>query len=115
MVNEHLMIDEETMGKKSTAPILSIGAVFFNPCSGEIGKKFYATVSLESEMAIGAIAEPETIIWWLKQSSEARAAITSDQAIPVSEALFNLSEFVVANCEQPKYLKVWGNGPLSIM
>ncbi|CAI1068727.1 Uncharacterised protein [Serratia fonticola] len=110
MVNEHLMVDAETMGKKSTAPILSIGAVFFNPNSGAIGKKFYAAISLESEMAIGAIVESETIIWWLKQSSEARAAITSDQAIPISEALFNLSDFVAANCEQPKYLRVWGNG-----
>lgn len=46
----NLMIDLETMGKKPNAPIVSIGAVFFNPQSGELGPEFYAVVSLESAM-----------------------------------------------------------------
>ncbi|HDL6452144.1 TPA: 3'-5' exoribonuclease, partial [Escherichia coli] len=34
---DHLMIDLETMGKNPDAPIASIGAVFFDPQTGEIG------------------------------------------------------------------------------
>ncbi|MCD3127127.1 hypothetical protein GFK21_21410 [Salmonella enterica subsp. enterica serovar Enteritidis] len=38
------------MGKKPNAPVVSIGAVFFDPQSGEIGPEFYTAVSLESAM-----------------------------------------------------------------
>ncbi|MBJ5080118.1 3'-5' exoribonuclease, partial [Salmonella enterica subsp. enterica serovar Corvallis] len=51
----NLMIDLETMGKKPNAPVVSIGAVFFDPQSGEIGPEFYTAVSLESAMEQGAV------------------------------------------------------------
>ena len=41
----NLMIDLETMGKNKDAPIVSIGAVFFTPETGDIGQEFYAVVS----------------------------------------------------------------------
>lgn len=106
----NLMIDLETMGNKSNAPIVAIGAVFFEPATGKLGQQFYTAVNLSSELEAGAVPSGDTINWWLTQSAEARAAITSDQAIPTGEALFNLSDFVTLSCEQPKYLKVWGNG-----
>jgi len=105
-----LMIDLETMGNKPNAPIVAIGAVFFNPMTGELGPQFYTAVNLASELAAGAVPDGDTINWWLKQSSEARAAITNDEAKPIAEALDALTNFVTHSCEQPKYLKVWGNG-----
>lgn len=105
-----LMIDLETMGNKPNAPIVAIGAVFFNPMTGDLGPQFYTAVNLASELAAGAAPDGDTINWWLKQSSEARAAITSDEAKPIAEALDALTNFVTRSCEQPKYLKVWGNG-----
>lgn len=68
----NLMIDLETMGKNKDAPIVSIGAVFFTPETGDIGQEFYTVVSLESAMGQGATPDGDTILWWLKQSSEAR-------------------------------------------
>ena len=67
----NLMIDLETMGKNKDAPIVSIGAVFFTPETGDIGQEFYAVVSLESAMEQGATPDGDTILWWLKQSPEA--------------------------------------------
>ena len=78
-----LMIDLESMGKKPNAPIVSIGAVFFNPLTGELGQEFYMAVSLESAMDQGAVPDGDTILWWLKQSSEARSAICVDDALPI--------------------------------
>ncbi|MES3575777.1 3'-5' exonuclease [Enterobacter cloacae] len=52
-----LMIDLESMGKKPNAPIVSIGAVFFNPHTGELGQEFYTAVSLESAMDQGAVPD----------------------------------------------------------
>jgi len=107
----NLMIDLETMGNKPNAPIVAIGAVFFDPATGELSKlKFYTAVNLASELAAGAVPDGDTINWWLMQSSEARAAITNDQAKPIAGALNALSSFVALSCERPKYLKVWGNG-----
>ncbi|HBC1268753.1 TPA: 3'-5' exoribonuclease, partial [Escherichia coli] len=36
-----VMIDLETMGTNTCAPIVSIGAVFFSPESEELGPTFY--------------------------------------------------------------------------
>lgn len=106
----HLMIDLETMGNKPKAPIVSIGAVLFDPQSGALGEEFYAAVQLESAMAQGAVPDGDTIIWWLKQSPEARAAICADDAMPIAAALSELSHFINRHADNPKYLKVWGNG-----
>ncbi|WP_337264372.1 MULTISPECIES: 3'-5' exonuclease [unclassified Serratia (in: enterobacteria)] len=106
----NLMIDLETMGNKPNAPIVAIGAVFFEPATGKLGQQFYTAVNLSSELEAGAVPSGDAINWWLMQSTEARAAITSDQAIPIGDALLTLSDFVTFSCEQQKYLKVWGNG-----
>ncbi|WP_096936189.1 RecE family exodeoxyribonuclease, partial [Escherichia coli] len=39
----HLMIDLETMGKNPDAPIISIGAIFFDPQTGDMGPEFSKT------------------------------------------------------------------------
>lgn len=109
MMNNHLMIDLETMGTKPNAPIVAIGAVFFDPQSGELGPEFYTAVNLASAMEQGASPDGGTIVWWLKQSPEARSAICVDNALPIAEALSDLGHFINRNA-QPKFLKVWGNG-----
>ncbi|EFQ3899357.1 exonuclease, partial [Escherichia coli] len=42
----HLMIDLETMGKNPDAPIASIGAVFFDPQTGEQGPEFSKIIDM---------------------------------------------------------------------
>ena len=106
----NLMIDLETMGKNKDAPIVSIGAVFFTPETGDIGQEFYTVVSLDSAMKQGATPDGDTILWWLKQSSEARAAICIDDTLSISDALSELSHFINQHADNTKYLKVWGNG-----
>jgi hypothetical protein len=93
----HLMIDLETMGNKPTAPIVSIGAVFFDPQSGKFGEEFYTAVQLESAMAQGAQPDGDTIIWWMKQSTEARAAICADDAMSISVALLDLTQNAICH------------------
>ncbi|ENG6844357.1 3'-5' exoribonuclease, partial [Escherichia coli] len=41
---DHLMIDLETMGKNPDAPIISIGAIFFDPQTGDMGPEFSKTI-----------------------------------------------------------------------
>ncbi len=107
---QHLMIDLETMGKGPNAPIVAIGAVFFSPATGVLGRQFHTPVNLSSDMAAGAKPDGDTILWWLGQSDETRAFIANKQAPDIHTALDKLTVFVADNCEKPKYLKVWGNG-----
>ncbi|AXS14795.1 exodeoxyribonuclease VIII [Klebsiella quasipneumoniae subsp. similipneumoniae] len=107
----HVMVDLETMGKKNNAPIVAIGAVVFDPTTGSIGESFYKVVCLESSVNWGAVIDPSTVIWWLKQSSEARSAIVNDDAIPLQDALLQFREFVSDNVAGgSKKAQVWGNG-----
>ncbi|MCL5498464.1 3'-5' exoribonuclease [Escherichia coli] len=107
----HLMVDLETMGSNPEAPIIAIGAVFFDPGTGKTGPEFYQIVSLESAMEFGAKPDAATIIWWMKQSAEARAAITGGDAISLMDAIDNLDEFIHTNSANGiKYVQLWGNG-----
>ncbi|HFP0352386.1 TPA: 3'-5' exoribonuclease, partial [Escherichia coli] len=101
----HLMIDLETMGKNPDAPIISIGAIFFDPQTGDMGPEFSKTVDLETA---GGVIDRDTIKWWLKQSREAQSAIMTDE-IPLDDALLQLREFIDENSGE-FFVQVWGNG-----
>ncbi|EOO0010259.1 3'-5' exoribonuclease, partial [Escherichia coli] len=102
---DHLMIDLETMGKNPDAPIISIGAIFFDPQTGDMGPEFSKTIDLETA---GGVIDRDTIKWWLKQSREAQSAIMSDE-IPLDDALLQLREFIDENSGE-FFVQVWGNG-----
>ncbi|EAB6273192.1 3'-5' exoribonuclease, partial [Salmonella enterica subsp. houtenae] len=65
--------------------------------------------SLESAMEQGTIPDGDTILWWMRQSPEARAAICVD-AMPIPAALSELTHFIGRHADNIKYTKVWGNG-----
>lgn len=107
----HLMVDIEAFGKKADSPIVSIGAVFFDPSTGNTGSEFYKVISLESAMASGGVPDASTIIFWLKASPEARSELVMDDAIPLDDALLQLNEFIGENAVNgPDSVQVWGNG-----
>jgi len=107
----HIMVDLETMGKKPGAPIVSVGAVFFDPASGKTGAEYYQVISLESSMSFGARPDASTILWWLKQSPEARSAIVVDDTVGLVEALEQFLDFIAENATNgSKNVQLWGNG-----
>ncbi|EPE8878549.1 3'-5' exoribonuclease domain-containing protein [Escherichia coli] len=104
-VRHHLMIDLETMGKNPDAPIISLGAIFFDPQTGEMGPEFSKTIDLDTA---GGVIDRDVIKWWLKQSREAQSAIMTDE-IPLDDALLQLREFIDENSGE-FFVQVWGNG-----
>ncbi|EAA5574375.1 exonuclease, partial [Escherichia coli] len=89
----HMMIDLETMGKNPDAPLISIGAIFFDPQTGDMGPEFSKTIDMDTA---GGVIDRGTIKWWLKQSREAQSAILTDE-IPLDDALLQLREFIDEN------------------
>jgi exodeoxyribonuclease VIII len=111
----HIMIDLETMGTRPNAPIVAIGAVAFVPDrqhkdgsveAGGLYDKFYEVLDLTWAVRDGAIMDPETVIWWLGQSDEARQAITR-RGIEPRVALTRFSTWLST---LDTIEGVWGNG-----
>ncbi|HGS5355291.1 TPA: 3'-5' exonuclease [Vibrio cholerae] len=106
---KEIMIDIECMGKGSKAPITSLGAVVFNPNTGELGSEFYAVVNLCSSAYYGEL-DPSTVVWWLQQSDEARSIYAKDTPkLTLKEALTQFNDWLAEQGESND-LYLWGNG-----
>lgn len=109
---KHIMVDLETMGTNPKAPIVAIGAVYFDPATGELGPDFYRVVSLKSEFQMGATPDAGAIEFWLTQSDAAREAITGKDQLHIVYALSQLTDFVTgySSAVGLSQLQLWGNG-----
>lgn len=106
-----VMVDLESMGTRPDAPILAIGAVTFNLQTLTLGEMFYINVDLASSVSLGSVIDPDTVMWWLKQSDEARSALTRVRGVNAPVALQNFSAWLDRNTVEIKSRKVWGCGP----
>ena len=103
----NIMVDLETMSTEPNAAIISIGAVKFGATG--LGQTFYRVVEFESSVNNGLSVNPSTVMWWMKQSDEARAQFNTDDATHIIRALYDFSRFVGDEVAQ-KEVKIWGNG-----
>ncbi len=102
----HLMVDIETMGNGSNAAIMSIGACYFDPKTGEIGKTFHREINLASSAAYGCELDASTVIWWMDQDDAARAKFKRNgKADGLLMVIADFMEFAKGFNTQ-----VWGNG-----
>lgn len=109
---QDVMIDLETMGNSANAAIVSIGAVFFDPETKQLGKKFYERVSLRSSHEIGLSIEPDTTLWWMEQPDAARIELTLP-GMHIEDALIDFSELFLGEKTTGKNtqnIRIWGNG-----
>lgn len=110
----HFSVDIESMSANSNAAIVSIAVVPFTTYShkkGEINKsQFVRGVDLKSCYEHGLHIDPDTIMWWLKQSDEARKSLSED-IIPLKEMLNHLWGFVHnIYYKDPKSVRWWSHG-----
>jgi hypothetical protein len=98
-----VMVDLETLGNGSTAAIISIGAVAFDAESGKIESEFYVNVDPQSCVDAGLKMDVSTVMWWMKQSDEARDAFNKP-AVPLELALDMFKAWY------PQSAALWGNG-----
>ncbi len=108
------MIDIETLDTASTAVILSIGAVIFDPKGGYISpQKFYAVVDLESQLNKRTISASALKFWMTKELDEERQNIFSSINSTLGKVLNSLDRwmynFRLAN--DLKDTPVWSHGP----
>jgi exodeoxyribonuclease VIII len=99
----NVMVDLETLGNGSNSVIIALGAVEFDHATGELGREFYENIDAQSCVDFGLQMDVSTVMWWMQQSDEARAAFKkSGVSLPV----------VLSGFERwlPHDAVVWGNG-----
>jgi hypothetical protein len=100
---KHIMIDLETLGTGVDAVFIAIGAVYFDPDTGELGDEFYENIDWQSSLDAGRKIDADTVKWWFAQSDEARNAILRDGGF-LLRVLSTFDHFC------GNYPMVWGNG-----
>ncbi len=104
----NIMLDLETLGNKPGCIILSIGACEFDMQTGEIGKTFYTNIDTEDSEKHGLKFNASTVMWWLRQSQEARDAL-SLTILSLTDVL-NLFESWLGDINS-KNMQIWANSP----
>lgn len=99
------MLDLETLGTRVNAPIVAVGACFFDINTGKIGKTFDAAIDLTEALRYGR-ADGDTIKWWLGQSDEARQKVARGRSDP-HKVYAAFMDFVRAGGDN---VRPWGNG-----
>jgi len=102
------MIDIETLSTRHDAAILSIGAVFFDTETLELGETFSANIEMNSGEHYGHI-DPETVNWWLKQSEVARNNAISGNEL-LNDALRRFKEWILYRTDRDR-VQVWAKSP----
>ena len=112
-----ISIDIETMSTAPTAAIASIGACRFaiggDGIGDWIGDTFHMHVSLANCQRHGLTIDASTVLWWIKQGDDAKAALLGGQqdAAPLVTALEALANFIDATDDGgPEKPTIWANG-----
>ena len=99
----NVMVDLETLGNGPTAVIIAIGAVEFDPATGELGREFYQVVDAQSCVDVGLVMDASTVMWWMQQDAAARGAFR-DAGRHIARVVMDFAEWC------PPKMKLWGNG-----
>lgn len=110
----HIMLDLETLDTTSSAVVLSIGAVAFDPYTNALGDKFYVemTEDIAAQQARGRTISGDTVRWWMQQDVQAKRVFSESidgvDRVNTFKALSRFGLFVAANGDRD--VEMWGNG-----
>jgi hypothetical protein len=105
-----VMVDLETLGNRPGCVVIAIGAVAFDPDTGELGPEFYQVINQQSGLDAGLHMDADTIAWWKKQSAQAQqvlAATCEDKGAMLPIALTEFSDYLRQFGDG---VKLWGCG-----
>ena len=105
---QDLMIDFETLGQTPSTIVISLGAVFFDQETGEIGPTFYMAFDVDEQLKKGRTIDGDTLRWWMGQSGAAKK-VFNEKSKPAKEVLDTFSKWVLSQNTISK-INPWGNG-----
>jgi len=126
--NCELMTDAETLGTVMGSPVISIGAVLFDPYASDsseelIRRKFIRRIDLSDAIRLSTGVDGGTIRWWFEQKDTAIKALVGKDVVSAEEAFRDLEQYchergTFANekffddiCDFPKTCRYWAKDP----
>jgi hypothetical protein len=103
---KHIMLDLETMGLRSNAAIVSIGACHFTADAID-PIDFHLPISLASCLEAGLTTDQSTIDWWAKQSVGARMSWQNAAAGSLLDVMGLFGQWLRSKGDP---IAIWGNG-----
>lgn len=100
------MLDLETMGVAPDSAIISIGLVVMDMDMLAIRDSARWNVDLKSCVRYGLKMDPNTVMWWMGQSDEARGALHD----PPPEDLEDVLADIISRFYDDDSYPTWGNG-----
>lgn len=114
-MNNHIMIDIETLSTKQNAVVLSIGAKVFDPLLAklQLHSEFY--VELDFHQQRNRDLSTHTLQWWAKQVEQnvalASTLSNTTNRVPVRNALKLFSKFITEKIAPWGEVNVWACDP----
>lgn len=106
-MNNHVMIDLETLSTANNALILSIGAVKFALAGTDMGPAFYVRVNMASAQRFGLHVSADTVQWWLApERDDARRDLLTANPVDLVDALDGFTQWL----GDEEIAGMWGNG-----
>lgn len=95
MLND-ISIDIETLGTAENAIVISIGAVVFNNdiALSTFNRQFYEILDLKDQENQKRTVSTDTVLWWMKQSETAKAALIETNRTSTYKVLTSLNSFI---------------------
>lgn len=96
--NIELMLDAETLGTVPGSPIVTIGAVLFDPyrCDSSellLTRSLSIKIDISDAISYSRGVEGKTIRWWFEQDDRAIKALVGDECVSMMQALTSLYRF----------------------
>ena len=117
---KHISLDTESLSLNENPALLSIGAVIFDPYGRDTVESLRRAPSVQINISprgqvecYGRHIDGDTVLWWLKQSREARAQITDQASCDLPTALMRLSAWIGQHALQPGDVptaRLWTHG-----
>ena len=128
MTNIHVMVDIETMGVGVGAPLLTIGAVLFDPkmqstATSLAKRSTLIHINIEDAVKYSAGVEGGTLKWWLGQDNLAIKGLISNYAVSMETGLMQFRQFCIdrnprlddtffqGHSQLPQACAVWAKSP----
>jgi len=99
-------VDIETLGTGADAVIIEIGAVCFDPATGELGATFQREVGASSQRE--RRMDAETVEWWMSRVCEGKEMPGLKRGAILWEALVALADFLREECAEKFQFWAWG-------
>jgi exodeoxyribonuclease VIII len=99
------MVDLETLGTRYGSPIVTLGAVLFDPLTQNTADELMKTsilrrIDMKDAIDYSLGVDADTLRWWFNQKDDAIKALVTGSTVTLKQALVDFADFATARDER---------------